>query len=759
MSLPFMLDVAIGLILIFLVLSLLVAEIQELITTVLQWRAKHLKESIEILLAGGIGTRHEAKVKDLVNKLYDDPLIKNINHEAKGLPGRIRKFVQRLPGINFKETFGGDRTTGPSYIVPGTFTASLIEQTGLAMLGRKLIEVRLEHFAQRIVGLYKLEETFRKNGEYERVVAPLPDDDPELRRLWNKGRIRLIAEKASFYNLDKQPDFYALVEEYADIVLDFKNEENNLETSLARMDESLNTYIERYSSKKLHAEKAPVEDNDKSSVDWQQFKRGIKSLRRSIFGDDGKRALASETLRPSLLEFAELLDKTSQTYQEVQKAFDDMLSEGSELERDVLNVALEKLLENGSKNNHKNHEILIAQLVADYPDEIAEAVGRKQVTDVGSVEKTGRHKGNVLSHWKQKFRSRSKFENKEIRSLETAVHSLSEDKRIKIISSMLDLSRQEGKLFTDLKKGSFSLENGYLGLIDLVLDRLSNGDRHTLIYDSITALEANGNWNREYTLRQRSLFHEYETYKQLQVVLAQLPPALRESLTILARRAQTRLGKANSNIEEFRQEVAVWFDQSMTRASGVYKRNAKGFSIILGICTAIVMNVDTLYIVSRLSDDENLRRIVTESAIELSQQENAAIDLNSLDEVRSKSRKVLKNLVLPIGWSSQNLDLQLQCSRNVADSKNTEIPASFKALRDKCLGSATSDSVALWTRNLKSGFRVFIGWIVSGVAISIGAPFWFDALNRIINIRQTGNKPESLERQKPLAPTTAIKKV
>jgi hypothetical protein len=35
------------------------------------------------------------------------------------------------------------------------------------------------------------------------------------------------------------------------------------------------------------------------------------------------------------------------------------------------------------------------------------------------------------------------------------------------------------------------------------------------------------------------------------------------------------------------------------------------------------------------------------------------------------------------------------------------------------------------------------GWILSGVAISMGAGFWFEALNKIINIRNAGKKPPS----------------
>jgi hypothetical protein len=52
MNLPFVVDVAIGLVLIYLILSLLSSEIQEILSTILQWRAAHLKKAIEILLLG-----------------------------------------------------------------------------------------------------------------------------------------------------------------------------------------------------------------------------------------------------------------------------------------------------------------------------------------------------------------------------------------------------------------------------------------------------------------------------------------------------------------------------------------------------------------------------------------------------------------------------------------------------------------------------------------------------------------------------------
>ncbi|MEH1841496.1 MAG: hypothetical protein V7L20_22775 [Nostoc sp.] len=86
MNLPVVVDITIGLVVIYLILSLIASEIQELISTCLQWRAKNLKNSIELLLAGGSETEESdiTKAEKLVDKLYSDPLINTLNQQAKG---------------------------------------------------------------------------------------------------------------------------------------------------------------------------------------------------------------------------------------------------------------------------------------------------------------------------------------------------------------------------------------------------------------------------------------------------------------------------------------------------------------------------------------------------------------------------------------------------------------------------------------------------------------------------------------------------
>lgn len=50
-----------------------------------------------------------------------------------------------------------------------------------------------------------------------------------------------------------------------------------------------------------------------------------------------------------------------------------------------------------------------------------------------------------------------------------------------------------------------------------------------------------------------------------------------------------------------------------------------------------------------------------------------------------------------------------------------------------------------------SALKMLIGWVFSGVAIAMGAPFWFDLLSKVVNVRNTGNKPKAAPEQSPPA--------
>jgi hypothetical protein len=149
MNLPLVFDIAIGLIFIYLILSLLTSEIQELIATLLQWRAEHLKKAIDILLTGEV--EHSSIHQRFVDDLYNSPPLRTLNQEAKGRIARSFRKISHAVGDFYRSVTGvqnvfGNQRSGPSYIPSEAFAAALLQKLDLELLSQKVSELTVQKF-------------------------------------------------------------------------------------------------------------------------------------------------------------------------------------------------------------------------------------------------------------------------------------------------------------------------------------------------------------------------------------------------------------------------------------------------------------------------------------------------------------------------------------------------------------------------------------------------------------------------------------
>ena len=133
-------------------------------------------------------------------------------------------------------------------------------------------------------------------------------------------------------------------------------------------------------------------------------------------------------------------------------------------------------------------------------------------------------------------------------------------------------------------------------------------------------------------------------------------------------------------------ELAAWFDDVMDRSSGEYKRRATKRAFLIGTILAFAFNVDSIEIAKTLWREPTLRQVI------VAQANNSEVQA-SLEQVRQ--------LDIPVGWS-------------------TNYPTDG------------------WGWLIK----VF-GLLISGFAAAQGAPFWFDILKKLINLRSSGPTPKS----------------
>ena len=303
MSLPIVLEIAIGLIFIYLTLSLVASEIQEILSALFQWRAEHLKRSIEQLLAGdpkpaqkgGQASDDQSSAssqlkqdqqaaKALADRLYESPLIEDLNYEAKGgISGLFRSLMHGIGKlyrlVTFSRNVFGQKTSGPSYIPSETFATSLLERLKLADFQRLLIRSRFAEFLHADVRL------------------PLHNTVNELRaRLENE---ELLAAEMLYF--DQSLD---------QISADVEAQRLTLSAALTQLTEQLQAF-------ETMATDIPLTEWGASPAMAKTFSSRVRYLRTKLSGESAASEALLVRLRPSLSDITALLDPQSPTYAEL----------------------------------------------------------------------------------------------------------------------------------------------------------------------------------------------------------------------------------------------------------------------------------------------------------------------------------------------------------------------------------------------------------------------------------------------------------
>lgn len=200
------------------------------------------------------------------------------------------------------------------------------------------------------------------------------------------------------------------------------------------------------------------------------------------------------------------------------------------------------------------------------------------------------------------------------------------------------------------------------------------------------------------------------------------------------------LDKSGDDAASVRSHVEKWFDENMDRVGGWYKRNAQVNAVIVACILAVVLNADTIHIASLLWTTPTLRAAVVEQA-RVRSQKSRPEELLPMVEYADATNPTEAT---PVNVPS---DQALTPEEKAQLSELTGWQSDWKALQD-------------WNQDHKKGsapwellMNHLIGWILTAVAVSMGAPFWFDTLNRFMNIRNAGRAPDERRDKSQPAPS------
>lgn len=189
----------------------------------------------------------------------------------------------------------------------------------------------------------------------------------------------------------------------------------------------------------------------------------------------------------------------------------------------------------------------------------------------------------------------------------------------------------------------------------------------------------------------------------------------------LKRMMQFIYRQSGGDLAAFQTQTEQWFDEVMDRASDWYKRSTKWWLFGVGFVLAAVFNADTIQIYQNISNSTVLQNMLA----------------NDADRFIQKTDTV----------TGPQAGIPLDVALARYDTMQTRI----ESLRSP-LGLGWNSNEA--KQNLPWWLVKIAGLLVTGIAVTFGAPFWFEILKKLVSIRP-GAKPAESAPAPPAAPPPA----
>jgi hypothetical protein len=172
----------------------------------------------------------------------------------------------------------------------------------------------------------------------------------------------------------------------------------------------------------------------------------------------------------------------------------------------------------------------------------------------------------------------------------------------------------------------------------------------------------------------------------------------------------------------------------MERASGWYKKKIQYILFGIGLGIAIIFNVETISIVQKLARNPDLaEKLANNASVYLENQEAArkVLEIGKTDTATSDTASAAEKDTL-----MQMIERSNRLLKSADALVNNEIKDANYLLGLGWTGKDEANKNKLCIIcNLR--WYSLLGWLITALAISLGAPFWFDLLNKLMKLRSS----------------------
>jgi len=237
--------------------------------------------------------------------------------------------------------------------------------------------------------------------------------------------------------------------------------------------------------------------------------------------------------------------------------------------------------------------------------------------------------------------------------------------------------------------------------------------------------------------------------------LAHMPQKLRDALSMLLARARAASNESASEsartLEAFRREICQWYENTMNRATGWYRRKTQLWQFCIALVVVAVTNADTLMIADQLAHDPEARAALVASATKIADERANAL---AADVAEAKATPGADVAAAKKAYDEATAALDKSMTEFKAEMNAAQVEVGWPdpRWRNPNSSEAKLEAWQMWSRKL-------LGLAISVCAVALGAPFWFQMLEKLVKLRGSGNRlvgGESADANAPTATTQPL---
>ncbi|QEM10013.1 hypothetical protein [Mucilaginibacter rubeus] len=191
---------------------------------------------------------------------------------------------------------------------------------------------------------------------------------------------------------------------------------------------------------------------------------------------------------------------------------------------------------------------------------------------------------------------------------------------------------------------------------------------------------------------------------------------------------------AQGDVSKFRGFISDWFNEMMDRTTGWYKKYTQIYLLIIGLLIAGLFNVDTIRIAKALEANPEMRSQLISQVSAFTKAHPDLVNQLKTDQTALKAPPPnVKDTAARKAYLAEQAELQKKINANPAKAvqdKEVQIISKYLPEATHTLGIGYEGGFGKNVNCLTP-----FGWLLTAIAISLGAPFWFDLLNKLMQLR------------------------